>query len=730
MDELIDKIKKFQQIKLIVSIFSAGGCLPLLLSVFVVFVGALLLLGFLGASDEVANEEECVPVKSADMICESITVNGKTMDVDEYVAGVVMAEVGHFNNLESEKAVAVAARTYALHESKKDDSGNCDMGTAGQSSQAYSGSPNSMATQAANDTSGMILVDDSGKAGFTQYDAFAWTEEKDGYFYVSQGGNEEKHQKIPSDWVHAHQSSAELEYNKINSHGNGLSQVGSWYLADKKGYDYEKILDFYYSDEGYSLATTGGGDVTEICTGGNLQTLDHYNTGHQGLNKLTSPLSSSEIADLNAYLDNEIKKAGHGSGAAVAAAGQGLVYWLETQKTAYLGYYWGGGHGDTVIGGDPKWGTNVGIAYTYRGNPTGPEYGMDCSGFVSWATRIGCNPGFGSNSSDYWNQLGTGLNSLSQTEPGDVITNDDHIMMVVKNNGDGTAYIAQETRSQGLVFSLLGAGDVGGYYIRSMKSWYAKNCTDIQPPSNVDSGGGSGSGGGSSSTDDLGKQIKSYIESNAAKGDWGVYVKNLKTGKTSTYNASKSMVSASVIKLFIAGAVYEKVNQHTLSEDTIAGDMRIMIENSNNDAANRLKDAAGGYEAVNNYASSHGYSGVGLHREFSKTGPENMITPRAVGKFLEDVHKGRVVNSTYSNKILGHMRNQKTLHKIPAGLGCSNCSASKSGELPDRGVANDAAIVYSPKATYVIVVLSQTGAYSTAEGNIREISKLVYDYYN
>ena len=730
MDELIEKFKKFEKFRLIISVFSFGGCLPLLLSIFVIFVAALFLLGLIGTPDDVANEEECTPVKSADMICQSITVNGKTMDVDEYVAGVVMAEVGGFNNLESEKAVAVAARSYALNTAKKDDSGNCDMGSAGPSSQAYSDSPNSMATQAANDTSGMILVDDSGKVGFTQYDAFAWTEEKGGYFYLRQGGNEEKNQKVPSDWVHSHYSDSQLSFYKTSQHGNGLSQVGSLYLATEKGYDYKKILDFYYGDDGYSLATTGSGDITEICTGGNLQTLDHYTLNHEGLNILDHPLSASEIADLNSYLENEVKKAGHGSGAAVAAAGQGLIYWLETQKQAYLSYYWAGGHGgfgddSTVIGGDDDWGSTRFGVDTHNGNHR-PYFGMDCSGFVSWATRMGCNPGFGSNVSGGWNNLGTGLSSLSQTEPGDVITNDNHIMLVVKNNGDGSVIIAEETGSKGLVFTQ--RNSASGYYIRSMKSWYASNCTDIQPPSNVDSNGGGSSG--SSSNDDLGKQIQSYISSHNAGGSWAVYVKNLKTGKTSTYNASASMKSASVMKLFIAGAVYEKINRggSGLTEQGVAGNMQIMIRNSDNAAANSLKNSAGGYSAINSYASRHGYNGVSMNRDFLKSGPENVLTARAVGKFLEDLQNGRVVNSHYSGIILDHMKHQVTKYKIPAGVPSGVTVANKTGELSD--VANDAAIVYSSGGTYVLVVLSQGVNTSIANSTVTGISRLVYDYYN
>lgn len=709
-------IKKFG---IFTSVFSGFGCIVIFIPLFVV----LFILGLFEGKDGGDSVSMCHSVPSVDSVCSTVVVNGSApMEIDDYVAGVVQAEVGGFDNIEIKKALAVAARTYALNTAASSN-GTCDMGSAGQGSQAYSDSPNQEAIQAAQDTSGMILVDDSGKAVFSQYDAFAWYEEKGGYFYVSQGGNEEEHQKIPSSWVRSKYNQATLDWYFKYKHGKGLSQVGGYYLASEKGYDFEKILDFYYSDEGYTLASTNG-SANQVCSG-NMQTLDHYTLYHEGLNKLTKPLTSNEISNLNAYLENEIKKAGHGSGAAVAAVGQGLVYWLEKNKTAYLGYYWGGGHGDTVIGGDPKWGTNVGIRYTFKGNPTGPEYGLDCSGFVSWATRMACNPGFGSDVSGGWINKGKKLNSVRDTEPGDVITNAGHIMLVVKNNGDGTAIIAEETGSKGLIFSVRDDAYASGYYIRSMKDWYAKNCTDIRQ------GTGSSGGGSVNNRDDLTKQIKEYVNNKASNGKWAVYVRNLKTHKTYQVNSSSEMTSASVIKLFIAGATYEQIDNGTFTEASVSNDLKIMIENSDNDAANRLINKVG-MSNINNYISNNSYNSTKLNRLMLAGGKENVVSAKDVGKFLEKVYDKRVVNSNYSDTLLGYLKNQNTKYKIPAGLGCDNCSASKSGELPNKGVANDAAIVYSSGGDYIIVVLSEVGSgnYSSANKDVTEISRIVYNYFN
>ena len=501
MEGMIDKIKKLAKIKLIGGAILSfiGTFTPL----FVILVGALILLGLAGDGDKVASEEECVPVQSADSICESISVAGHgTMSVDEYVAGVVEHEFGGAPD-EVLKAQAVAARSYGLHGATKDGDGNCSIGDTSQAFQTFSSNPSERSKKAAEDTSGMIMVDDNGDVVRTEYSSNSLQKAYDSFgdtILMS-----ERDLEVPRSWFSANKTCSDSELNSVHGaekdnygravygcgHGRGMGQIAAKYLADEKGYDFKEILEFFYGQDSTYKATLAStnGSTSEICTGGNLQTLDHYTLYHEGLDVLNHPLSDSELEDLNSYIVNEVNKAGHGSSAAVAAAGQGLIYWLEMNKKAYLGYYWAGGHGfggdDSLMGGNPEWGSTK-----YGADKRGRQYyGMDCSGFVSWSTRQGCNPGFGADVSGGWDTRGTALSSLAEAEPGDVLSNDGHVMLIVKNNGDGSVYTAEETGSYGLIFSQ--RSTIGNYNLRSMKSWYASNCTDIQPPSG-DSGVSSG----------------------------------------------------------------------------------------------------------------------------------------------------------------------------------------------------------------------------------------------
>lgn len=213
------------------------------------------------------------------------------------------------------------------------------------------------------------------------------------------------------------------------------------------------------------------------CTGGttNFASLSGYTLKHEGLSKLNKTFNDTEIAEFNDYINKEVDKAGYGTGAGVAAAGQALTYALE-QKGYYLGYYWGGDRGSVGFG--KQWGANKGIAITRGGNATGPEFGMDCSGFVSWAIRNACNSGFGApTAATFLSRFGTTISSssLSEAKPGDILVNSGHIILVIKNNGDGSIIAAEESYSSaGLVFNKYNS--LGSYKLKDMSDYYNRNC--------------------------------------------------------------------------------------------------------------------------------------------------------------------------------------------------------------------------------------------------------------
>ena len=183
-------------------------------------------------------------------------------DFEDYIAGVVYAEVGLLNNEEVYKAFAVAARNYLLTHSTKNN-GVCSIEDSSYF-QTFTPTNNQKVIDAVNATKGEFLYND-GKLVSTQYDAFCWYEKDDNYYTLKQ-----QNQKIPSDWVEQNIAPNYRNYKCATGsnlgHGNGMSQYGSKYLATIKNFNYEQILTYYYRGN-ISSGNTGSNSAPEIISG-------------------------------------------------------------------------------------------------------------------------------------------------------------------------------------------------------------------------------------------------------------------------------------------------------------------------------------------------------------------------------------------------------------------------------------------------------------------------------
>ncbi len=232
----------------------------------------------------------------------------------------------------------------------------------------------------------------------------------------------------------------------------------------------------------------------------------------------------------------------------------------------------------------------------------------------------------------------------------------------------------------------------------------------------------------------LKSEISSYIKKSAASGTWSVYVKNMKKNEVVEINSTTKMISASVIKLYVLATAYDKVNLGSLKESKISSDAEIMIKNSDNEATNRIISAVGGKSVVNSYISKNGYSSnTQLNRllggNYTSSGIDNYTTSKDVASLLEKIYNRKLVSPKYSDTMLEFLKKQNNRKKIPAGVS-NGTVANKTGEISNQGVQNDAAIVYTKNADYVIIVMSTTSDNSKAINNIKEISRIVYQYYN
>ena len=233
---------------------------------------------------------------------------------------------------------------------------------------------------------------------------------------------------------------------------------------------------------------------------------------------------------------------------------------------------------------------------------------------------------------------------------------------------------------------------------------------------------------------DLNEMIDTY------EGSWSIYVKDLKSGISLTIN-DQPQDSASLIKLYIAGAVLEKI-QHQELEETETIDLLLsdMISLSDNEAANELvrylsdsHEHRDGMEKVNEFIEEHDFTDTwqynGLEDSNLWYGDEvNITSAKDCGRFLEEIYDGDMVSHLASRQLEGYLLDQEITWKIPAGIPSDIKTANKTGEKDNT--QNDASIVYTPYRDYIICVMATNLTdEDTAVENIRAVSAKVYGFF-
>ena len=217
--------------------------------------------------------------------CETVNLNGKSIPLDEYVAGVVKAEAAP-GNIESYKAQAIAARSFVLFK-KKDDS-TCTI-SSGQHFQVYTedNDSNSIYHKAAKETS-MMIVERNGEVAETAYQSFPagrWQkEDSSGWHVTFQRFSDDPSTTWvwngpPKSKVFSVTSGTEMDYN--NEHNWGMSQTISAYLALEENYTYDKLIKLFY-DRPIVTLSDGKYDGNMSYGDGYFKNVIYFNQGDYG----------------------------------------------------------------------------------------------------------------------------------------------------------------------------------------------------------------------------------------------------------------------------------------------------------------------------------------------------------------------------------------------------------------------------------------------------------------
>ena len=245
-----------------------------------------------------------------------------------------------------------------------------------------------------------------------------------------------------------------------------------------------------------------------------------------------------------------------------------------------------------------------------------------------------------------------------------------------------------------------------------------------------------------SSMDNVLSQVQSLLPTD--NGTWSVYVCNLAKNTEGAINDQK-MQAASLIKLYIMGAVYEDYDSlsTTYGKETLDNNLNSMITVSDNDAANKLVNSLGGGDdaagmaRVNKFCQDHGYTNTSMGRLLLQSNEygDNYTSVSDCGHFLKEIYQS---NAGTAESTLAHtdamyslLKMQQRRNKIPANLPDGVKVANKTGELDD--VENDAGIIYNTAKNIDLVVcfMSQDLTDSSeAQAVIAQDSRLIYGYYN
>ena len=226
-------------------------------------------------------------------------------------------------------------------------------------------------------------------------------------------------------------------------------------------------------------------------------------------------------------------------------------------------------------------------------------------------------------------------------------------------------------------------------------------------------------------------------ELNRLTSKWDVWIEDLTDGTsihcTQNIEENQPMISASLIKRFIMGAVYDKIETGVVKESDVSEKLEQMITVSDNAAANSLTmllgngDEETGRKAVETWAASIGCENVAYHRlMLAENDLQNYVTAQDCAVILRQIYKKACISEAASGKMLQLLENQQINDRLPLFLPEDVTVAHKTGNLSGICIA-DVGIVELKDRPYLICVICNdpyTDAGATSE--IAELSQSVY----
>jgi beta-lactamase class A len=249
------------------------------------------------------------------------------------------------------------------------------------------------------------------------------------------------------------------------------------------------------------------------------------------------------------------------------------------------------------------------------------------------------------------------------------------------------------------------------------------------------------------------------------KGDVGIYVRHLKSGKTVAINADSLFPTASMIKVPITIGVFNKIEKGQLHYDSTfvykdsllyAGEdilgsfkhgekislsklLMLMITTSDNTSSLWCQSIAGGGSEINRWLEENGFNNIRVN---SRTPGRESIrgkygwghtSPREMAELLVRLREGKVISARASERIyrnLGRIYwDGEALSQIPPYIH----TASKTGAV--NRSRSEVVVVNAPHGDYVFCVITKNQQDESWQRNnegyvlLRNVSHLLWNYF-
>jgi beta-lactamase class A len=271
------------------------------------------------------------------------------------------------------------------------------------------------------------------------------------------------------------------------------------------------------------------------------------------------------------------------------------------------------------------------------------------------------------------------------------------------------------------------------------------------------------------------QRLQASIETltRSVNATWGIYVKSLESGEEIAIGADRQMETMSTIKIPLMVEAFEqiKAGKFTLADKytfvqadsqpgtgtiqrldpgavmTVKDLITLMIIVSDNTATEVLFRMVGGPAAVNarmdvlDFKSTRAMNvpsawfpllnGAASREQFAREGkhPFGLSTPREMGRLLEMMERGTLVDKASSDLMLQIMRNQLYRTRIPRYVTGYRIPHKTGDFLPYVG--DDVGMLEAPGRTIVISIFTgqHFGSGEMLENAIGLVSKEVADYF-